>query len=277
MHFRTREEHSATIEDPAIMKTEREHREDIIRTGRLMFDKGWVAANDGNISIRLDDARILATPTGMCKGMMDQDDLIVLDLQGNKISGRRERTTEINMHLTIYELRPDIHAVVHAHPPVATGFATAGKPLNLALLPEVIISFGCVPIADYGLPGTTELTEPMRPLIPRHNALLMANHGAVCYGEDVFQAYFRMETVEHSARIQLVAELLGGPKVLPRMEVDKLLGSRGRYGVKARQSGEPDCPVVAEDLGGAPEERIWVTRSELIGLVDEALRARGLA
>lgn len=259
------------------MKTEREHRDDIVRIGRLMFEKGWVASNDGNISIRLDGERILATPTGMSKGMMQPDDLIVLDRQGRKISGRRERTTEINMHLTIYDMRPDIRAVVHAHPPVATGFATAGKPLNLALLPEVIIAFGCVPIADYGLPGTHELIEPMRPLIPKHDALLLANHGAVCYGEDVYQGYFRMETVEHSARIQLVAELLGGPRVLPRVEVDKLLDSRSRYGVKARSSGQPECPVVAEDLGAGPEERITVTRAELIGLVDEALRARGLA
>ena len=256
------------------MKTEREHRDEIVQIGRLVFDKGWVAANDGNISIRLDEERILATPTGMCKGMMQPDDLIVLDRQGRKISGHRERTTEINMHLTIYDLRPDIRAVVHAHPPVATGFATAGRALDLALLPEVIISFGCVPIAGYGLPGTHELTEPMRPLIPKHDALLMANHGAVCYGEDVFQAYFRMETVEHSARIQLVAELLGGPNVLPRSEVDKLLDSRARYGVKARSSGEPDCPVVAEEYD---DERITLTRTELIGLVDEALRARGLA
>ena len=126
------------------------------------------------------------------------------------------------------------------------------------------------------MPGTNELTEPMKPLIPKHNALLMANHGSVCYGEDVFQAYFRMETVEHSARIQLVAELLGGPNVLPRMEVNKLLDSRTRYGVKAASSGDPGCPIVAEEAGGA-EERITVTRAELIGLVDEALRARGLA
>lgn len=258
-------------------KTEREHRDDIIQIGRLIFDKGWVASNDGNLSIRLDGERILATPTGMCKGMMHPEDLIILDRQGNKISGRRERTTEINMHLTIYDLRPDICAVVHAHPAVATGFATAGKPLNLALLPEVIIAFGCVPIAGYGLPGTTELTDPMRPLIPKHNALLMANHGAVCYGEDVFQAYFRMETVEHSARIQFVAEMLGGPNVLPRSEVNKLLDSRTRYGVKAASSGDPGCPVVAEELGGGPDDRIWVTRAELIGLVDEALRSRGLA
>jgi L-fuculose-phosphate aldolase len=260
-----------------MQKSERDHCDDIIQIGRLMFQKGWVASNDGNISVRLDGERILATRTGVSKGMMHADDLIVLDRRGNKISGRGERTTEIDMHLAIYDLRPDIGAVVHAHPPVATGFATAGRPLNLALLPEVIISFGCVPIAEYGLPGTAELTEPMRPLIPKHNALLMANHGAVCYGEDVFQAYFRMETVEHSARIQFVAEMLGGPNVLSRKEVAKLLDSRSRYGVKSAPSGEPECPVVAEELAAASEERIVVTRGDLIGLVDEALRVRGLA
>ncbi|MGO9231726.1 MAG: class II aldolase/adducin family protein [Bryobacteraceae bacterium] len=259
-----------------MVKTEREYREDIVQIGKLVFQKGWVAANDGNISLRLDNERILATPTGVSKGMIGVDDLIVVDMQGKKISGRLERTSEIAMHLQIYQLRPDVRAVVHAHPPVATGFATAGKPLNLGLLPEVVISLGCVPIADYGLPGTPALTEPMVPLIPKYDALLMENHGAVCYGEDVFKAYFRMETMEHFARIQLVAELLGGPKVLPRQEVDKLLDSRTRYGVKARSAGEAGCPLAAEDVAGG-EERFYVTRSELIGLVDEALRARGLA
>jgi L-fuculose-phosphate aldolase len=257
-----------------MVKTEREHRQDIIEIGKLVFQKGWVAANDGNITIRMDQDTLLATPTGVCKGMMHPDDLILVDMKGNKISGRRERTSEIAMHLTIYELRPDIKAVVHAHPPVATGYATAGKPLNLALLPEVVIGLGCVPIADYGLPGTPALTEGMLPLIPKYEALLMANHGAVCYGEDVYKAYFKMETMEHFARIHLVAELLGGPKVLPRVEVDKLLDSRTRYGVKARNAGEPGCPVAVEDAG---EDRITVTRSELIALVDEALKARGLA
>ena len=259
-----------------MVKTEREYREDIVQIGKLVFQKGWVAANDGNISLRMDAERILATPTGVSKGMIGVDDLIVVDNQGNKVSGRLERTSEIAMHLKIYEMRPDIRAVVHAHPPVATGFATAGKPLNLGLLPEVVISLGCVPIADYGLPGTAALTEPMLPLIPKYDALLMANHGAVCYGEDVFKAYFRMETMEHFARIQLVAELLGGPKVLPREEVDKLLDSRTRYGVKARSAGEGGCPLAAEDVSGG-EERFYVTRSELIGLVDEALRTRGMA
>src|SRR5215831_3279122 len=268
---------SATIGLPAMVKTERELREDICQIGRLVFQKGWVAANDGNITIRLDAERILATPTGVCKGMMHPDDLIIVDMKGNKIAGRKERTSEILMHLTVYEMRPEIKSVVHAHPPVATGFATAGRPLNLALLPEVVIGLGCVPLAGYGLPGTPELTEPMLPYIPKYDALMMANHGAVCYGVDVFQAYFRMETMEHFARIQLVAELLGGPTVLPRVEVDKLLDSRTRYGVKAKVAGEPGCPVAAEDIRSDGQDRFYVTRAELIGLVDEALKARGVA
>jgi L-fuculose-phosphate aldolase len=257
-------------------KTERELRDDIVEVGRLVYQKGWVAANDGNISIRMDRQRILATPTGVSKGRMHPDDLIIVDMKGNKIEGRKERTSEILMHLTIYEMRPDIHSVVHAHPPVATGFASAGRPLNMALLPEVIIGLGCVPLANYGLPGTPELTEPMLPYIPKYEAIMMGNHGAVCYGEDVFKAFFRMETVEHFARISLVAELLGGARPLPRLEVDKLFDSRTRYGVKSRAGAAPGCPVVAEDLGSG-SEKFLVTRDELIALVDEALKARGVA
>jgi L-fuculose-phosphate aldolase len=257
-------------------KSERELRQDIVDIGRLVYQKGWVAANDGNITIRLDRDRILATPTGISKGMMHVDDFIIVDHQGVKIEGRRECTSEIMMHCTIYSMRPDIHSVVHAHPPVATGFATAGRSLNLALLPEVIIGLGCVPLAAYGLPGTPALTEPMLPYIPKYDAIMMGNHGAVCYGEDVYKAFFKMETVEHFARISLVAELLGGANVLPKTEVDKLLDSRGRYGIKSRAGAEPDCPVVAEDLG-QNGDKFFVTRDELIALVDEALKARGLA
>jgi L-fuculose-phosphate aldolase len=256
-------------------KTEKELRQDIVEVGRLVYQKGWVAANDGNISIRLDQDRVLCTPTGVSKGMMHPDDMIICDLQGRKLEGRKERTSEIAMHLTIYAMRPDIRSVVHAHPPVATGFAAAGRSLTLALLPEVIIGLGCVPLASYGLPGTPELTEPMLPFIPKYDAILMGNHGAVCYGEDVYKAFFRMETVEHFARISLVAELLGGGRALPRQEVDKLFDSRTRYGVKGRAGAEPGCPVVAEDV--AADERFLVTRAELIALVDEALRSRGVA
>ncbi|MGC9972248.1 MAG: class II aldolase/adducin family protein [Bryobacteraceae bacterium] len=252
-------------------KTEREYRQDIVDVGRMVWQKGWVAANDGNISIRLDQDRVLCTPTQVCKGMMQADDMIVCDMQGNKISGTRERTSEILMHLTVYNLRPDIRSVLHAHPPVATGYAAAGRSLNLALLPEVVLGLGCVPLAGYGLPGTPELTGPLLPLIPKYEALLMGNHGAVCYGEDVYKAFFRMETVEHFARISLVAELLGGAQVLPKQEVDKLLEARARYGITTRAGLEYGCPLAAEELG---RERFQVTREELIALVDEAMRAR---
>ena len=121
-----------------------------------MHGKSWVAANDGNISVRLDAERLLTTPTGVSKGMMSVDDLIICDMEGHKLSGCRDCTSEIQMHLTIYEMRPDVQAVVHAHPPVATGFAVAGRALNLGLLPEVIVGLGCIPLAEYGLPGTSE-------------------------------------------------------------------------------------------------------------------------
>ena len=262
-----------------MVKTEREYRQDIVDIGRLVFEKGWVAANDGNITIRLDSERILATPTGLSKGMMKPDDLIIVDNDGNKIAGHLERTSEIAMHLTIYKLRPDVLSVVHAHPPVATGFAAAGMSLNKALLPEVVIGLGCVPLADYGLPGTPALTDPMMPLIPKYDAILLANHGAVSYGKDVHQAYFRMETVEHFARINFVAEMLGGARSLPRGEVDKLFEARGRYGVQSNAVQQPGCPISAEDVasgvrGADGQERFTVTRDELMQLVEEAVRTR---
>jgi len=253
-------------------KTEQEHRQDILDVGKLIYQKGWVAANDGNLSVRLDENRILCTCTGVSKGMMTPADVIVCDLAGNHIEGAR--TSEIAMHLTIYQMRPDVSAVVHAHPPVATGFAVAGRPLNLALLPEVVIGLGCVPLAEYGLPGTPALTEGMLPYIPKYDAILLANHGLVCYGADVYQAFFRMETVEHFARITLVAELLGGPRVLPRQEVAKLFDSRTRYGVKSRTAMEPGHPAVAEDVEAA-KERPPITREEVAALIEEILRGRG--
>jgi len=257
------------------MKTEQQLRDDIVQVGRLMFDKGWIAANDGNVTIRVDDGRLLATPTGISKGLMRPEDLIVCDLNGAKLCGARECTTELAMHLTIYQMRPDVNSVVHAHPPVATGFAAAGRALDMALLPEVVICLGSVPLAEYGLPGTPALTEGMLPYIPKYDAMLMANHGAVTYGDDVFQAFHRMETVEHFARITLVAELLGGAKVLPRVEVQKLFDSRARYKVKSRNHFEPGAPMTAEDMP-EPNDKIEMTREQLLAIIDEALKVRGV-
>ena len=229
-------------------KTEDQHRADLVQVCRLIYEKGWVAMNDGNVSIRLDDERILCTPTAISKGFVELEDIIVCDVNGHKLCGKRECTSEIAMHITIYSMRPEIRSVVHAHPPVATGFATAGRALDKALLPEVIIQLGAVPLAAYGLPGTPALSEGMLPLIPQYDALLLENHGCTAYGRDVWEAFFRMEMVEHFARITFVAEMLGGARALPREEVEKLFAARQRYNVRSRAPMEPGMPLVAEDL-----------------------------
>jgi L-fuculose-phosphate aldolase len=206
---------------------------------------------------------------------MRPEDLIVCDTAGNKIAGTGERTTEMAMHVAIYDNRPDINSVVHAHPPISTGFAVAGRALNLGLMPELIVSMGSVPLAEYGLPGTPALVDGMLPYVGKFNAILLANHGAVCYGENVAQAYARMETLEHLARIALVAEMLGGPRVLPRAEIEKLFAARARYGVTVPNRFEPGSPLAAEDMPD-PSEKLEVTRQQLLALIDEALRVRGV-
>lgn len=228
-------------------KTEAEHREDLVRVCHLVHQKGWVAMNDGNISIRLNRDHILCTPTAISKGSVSLDDIIVCDLSGNKVDGKRDRTSEIAMHITVYEMRPDVNSVVHAHPPVATGFATAGRALDKALLPEVVIQLGAVPLASYGLPGTPALSDGMVPFIPSYDALLLENHGCTTWGSDVWQAFYRMEMVEHFARITFVAEMLGGAKLLGREEVEKLFAARARYNVQSKARMEPGMPQVAED------------------------------
>ncbi len=232
---------------PAPQNSEAELRDSILRIGKFLHDKGLVAASDGNISIRLPGGRILATPTSMSKGLMRAADLVITDMEGRKLSGERNPSSELAMHRLIYELRPDIHAVVHAHPPVATGYAAAGLALNQALISEVVLALGCIPLAAYGTPGTPELGAALRPLIPSHDAILMANHGVVTYAEDVWRAYFKMETVEHFARIALVAHLLGKQELLGAEEVRKLMLARQKYeGISTAAALEPNCPVTRD-------------------------------
>lgn len=223
-------------------------RRDILRIGAFLHQKGLVAASDGNISVRLEGDRILATPTSMSKGMMESEDLVITDLEGKKLEGRRNPSSEMAMHLLIYRLRPEVNGVVHAHPPAATGFAAAGIPLNQALLAEVVLALGCIPLAEYGTTGTPELSATLRPLIPHYDAILMANHGVVTYGEDAMKAYFKMETVEHFARIALVTHVLGRQNLLDREQVGKLLEARQRYeGVTSAAALGPSCPVVRDE------------------------------
>jgi len=211
------------------MTTLERHRDDIVRFGKMLHQSGLVAATDGNLSVRMDDGTVLCTPTLMSKGMMEADDLVVVDESGHKLTGRREVSSEIAMHLFIYRNRPDVNAVVHAHPPTATGYAAAGIPLDTPLCSEIVVTLGSVPLASYGTPGTHELADALAPLIPDHQAILMANHGVVTYGQDLLTAYMNMETVEHYAKIALVTHMLGRQQPLSGKHLDQLHEIRLKY------------------------------------------------
>jgi L-fuculose-phosphate aldolase len=211
------------------MASERKQREEIVRYGHMLHQRGFVAAMDGNLSLRRDNGQILVTPTCVSKGAMRPQDLVIVDLDGNRVSGRRNVTSEIGMHLLIYRMRPDIKAIVHAHPPTATGFAAAGLPLTEPLVCEVVIGLGSIPLARYGMPGTSELSKTLEPFVPRYDAILMSNHGVVAYADTLEHAYMKMETVEHFAQIALVTHLLGKQQPLKQGEVDKLLIARTKY------------------------------------------------
>jgi L-fuculose-phosphate aldolase len=221
------------------MATERRFREQIVRYGRTLHQRGFVAATDGNLSVRLDENRILATPTCMSKGEMHTQDLVIVDREGHLLAGRRKVSSEIAMHLLIYRMRPEIKGIVHAHPPTATGFAAAGVALNQPLVCEVVIGLGSIPLAKYGTPGTPELTEALEPLVPQYDAILMSNHGVVTYGTDLSQAFMKMETVEHFARIALVTHQLGHQQPLGTADLEKLVLVREKYlgGAQSAVSG----------------------------------------
>src|SRR5688572_27306913 len=220
-------------------------RADIVEVGRRMYAREYTDSNAGNISVRLGEDRLLMTPKSVCKGFMSPDMMCISDLEGRKLQGDRDPSTEMLMHLEVYRQRPDVRAVVHAHPATATGFAVAGIPLDRAVLAEVVTTLGSVPIAEYATPSTTELPDAVRKYVKAHDGMLLANHGALTLGADLFAAYYKMETIEHFAKISLVARLLGGERLLSRQEVDRLQGLRGMYGIAA------PAPICAPDEGAA--------------------------
>jgi L-fuculose-phosphate aldolase len=248
-------------------KTIEQHRRDIVEIGRRVYQLGYVAAFDGNISVRLDDGNLLCTPTAISKGYMAEEDLVVVDSEGEKIDGQRKVSSEIAMHLLIYKLRPDVRAVVHAHPPCATGYAAAGIPLNKALVAEVVMTFGCVPLAPYGTTGTPELTEAIKPYVSNYDGILLANHGVVTYGQDVYLAHAKMETVEHFARISLTTRILGKEVLLSSEDVSKLLIAREKYGMKSPVTISSTCPRV----GAGDEPTITLTKGQLVDMIHTAL------
>ena len=228
--------------------TEEQIRAEIVEAGRRLYARAYIASNDGNISARLDDRRLITTPKSVCKGFMTPDMMVIVDYEGHKLAGERDPSTELPMHLEIYRNRPDANAVVHAHPPYATGFAVAGIPLTRAVLAEVITTLGSIPIAAYGTPSTSELPEAVRKYIKAHDGMLLANHGAVTCGRDVLSAYYKMETIEHFAKISLVARQLGGEHLISRGEVERLQGLRGFYGIPA------PAPLCADSSDGGSDQ-----------------------
>jgi L-fuculose-phosphate aldolase len=285
------------------MSLEQTLRADTVEIGRRLHERGYVAASDGNISVRLDERSLLTTPKGVSKGFLTPEMMVVTDLEGRRLAGERDPSSELLMHLVVYRHRPEIKAVVHAHPPVATGFAVAGIPLTRAVLAEVITTLGSIPIADYGTPSTRELADEVQKYIKAHDGLLLANHGALTLGADLFGAYYKMETVEHFARISLVARLLGRERVLSREEVQRLQDLRGSYGIAAPAPicaagaesspagldeatcqivdapSSPGARLVADVAGPAgagfavgSEREIRLTYRELTALIEEAVR-----
>jgi L-fuculose-phosphate aldolase len=288
------------------MTRESSLRADIVEVGRRLYARGYTASNDGNISVRLGADRLLMTPKSVCKGFMTPDMMCITDLEGKKLQGDRDPSTEMLMHLEVYRQRPDVQAVVHAHPPTATGFAVAGIPLDRAVLAEVLTTLGSIPIAAYATPSTSELPEAVRQYIKAHDGMLLANHGALTAGPDLFNAYFKMETVEHFARISLVARMLGRENLIAREEVVRLQGLRGTYGVAApapicadfeEPSQDPaSCQVVVAPKGDGqrlvpdvvdspanrarmvppsadPDAEIRLTYRQLSALIEDAVRS----
>lgn len=232
-----------------------------------LYTRGMVTATDGNVSARLSNGNILATRSAINKGMVTPDDLVEVTIGGEQLRGTGRPSTELGMHLYIYQHRPDVQAVVHAHPTYATGFATARIPLNQCLFPEVIVGLGAVPLADYATPSTGEVAESLAPFVKTSDAILLANHGVVTYGTNLMDAYFKMEKVEHAAHIAFVAKMLGGAHALSTEEVEKLRRvSVQSYGKDF--SGKIAC---------ATDEEQELSEEELRRYVMERLHSLGIA
>jgi L-fuculose-phosphate aldolase len=239
-------------------------KKDIIETGVRLWSRSMVAANDGNISVKIDEERILATTTGVSKGFMNEDDIVLLDLDGNALEKGKKPSSEIPMHLEIYKRRSDIRAIVHAHPPIATGFAAAGMQLDKSILPEVILTLGSVILTPYGTTGTDELAKIAGEGIKNHNGLLLQNHGAVTVGADLWQAYYRMETLEHFAQITLVTRILGRQSILSEEEINKLssLGTAREYLISPTSESGAD----------KKSDKFLISRDELVNLIYKVLK-----
>jgi L-fuculose-phosphate aldolase len=208
--------------------TQLEIAQQLVAVCRALYHRGFVTANDGNVSVRLPSGNILTTPTSLNKGRVTELDLVEVTINGTPVTPGSTPSSELGMHLYIYQQRVDVNAVVHAHPTYATGFATARIPLDQPLYPEVIFGLGPIPLADFATPSTKEVADSIAPYVQSSNAILLMNHGVVAFGKNLDDAYFKMEKVEHAAHITFVARMLGGEKSLTVEQVGKLNATFGK-------------------------------------------------
>jgi L-fuculose-phosphate aldolase len=213
-------------------------RADMAEVCRLAYGRGYICGTEGNFSIRLTDDAVLTTPSGTCKGRIRPEQLVVTDFSGNLIRGTRRPSTELKMHLLAYKIRPEIRAIVHAHPTAAVGFSVAGIPLSQCVLPEVVCALGQIPTAPYATPSTDEIPDSISPYLEEHDAIILDHHGALTLGSDIWDAFYKLETVEHFAQTMLVAHMLGGPKPLYSSQVKKLIQICDVYGFRKPANAE---------------------------------------
>jgi len=224
------------------MITEIKYKKQICEIGKRIYDKGFVAANDGNISIRINDNEFLITPTGVSKGSLTPEMIIKVDGKGNVLDGDYRPTSEMKMHLLVYQERSDIQAVVHVHPPYATAFAIAGIPLDQAIMPESVVYLGTIPVAEYGTPSTAEVPDAVKQFVHEHQGVLLENHGALTWGKDLEHAYYLMESLEFTAKINWIAKQLNGDRELSKQHVQTLVDMKTKMGIKGKSPLGTETP-----------------------------------
>ena len=234
------------------MVSEYEIKKQICEIGKRIYDRGMVASNDGNISVKLNDNEFLSTPTGVSKGFMTPEYICKVDAEGKVIQANPgfRPSSEIKMHMRVYKNRPDVQSVVHAHPMYATAFAIAGIPLTQPIMPEAVIALGCVPIAEYGTPSTDEIPDAVEKYLPYFDAVLLENHGALAFSDSLLNAYHKMESVEFYAKLLYLSGQLGGAKELSKGQVERLFEIRRAFGLPGKhpanlcpnaKAGLPSC------------------------------------
>ena len=223
-------------------------KQQICEIGDRLYKKGFVAANDGNISYRIGENEVICTPTLISKGFMKPDDLCTVDMQGNQLSGRRERTSEVMLHLAIMKERPEVKSVVHCHPPHATAFGVAREPIPQCVMPEVEVFIGDVPITKYAIPGGQEFVDTVLPFVHKANVIILANHGMVSFGEDVEKAYWRTEILDAYCRMLMLARGLGRINYFTEPEAQALLEFKGKQGFTDPRAEMKNCDICANDV-----------------------------